>query len=95
MPPVSGWPDSGSSGGSLAVRTGRILLVPTFQLTDDLDIDPDVADVVAELVAGGMSDWAVWRWATTPNSWLDGAAPADVLPVDGAAVERAVSGLFQ
>jgi len=38
----------------------------------------------------------VWDWFTTANTWLDGATPEDELTAgDAAAVQAAVSGMFQ
>ena len=60
------------------------------------DIDNVVSEVVVRLVQHRMSDWAVWDWFETPNTWLDNNTPASSLAVgDVKAVRRAVAGLFQ
>lgn len=83
------------AGQLVAVRRGRLLLVPSFQLDAQASLNPSAAHVVTQLVGNGMSDWAVWRWATAPNSWLGGAVPAEKLQTDPAAVLRAAAALFQ
>jgi hypothetical protein len=85
-----------AAGSLVTVIQDGALLVPTFQLDDAFGLDHDVAAIVARLVDHGMSGWAVWDWFATPNTWLDGATPQDVLAAgDPAAVHTAVSGLFQ
>lgn len=85
-----------TAGSLVTVTHEGIVLVPTFQLDDAFDLQPDAAAVVARLVEYGMSGWAVWDWFATPNTWLDGTAPADALAGgDIDAVHGAVSGMFQ
>lgn len=83
------------AGRLVTVTHDGAVLVPTFQLTEAFELDPSVADVVSRLVSHGMSSWAVWDWFATPNTWLDGHTPADVILDDVDAVRGAVAGLFQ
>jgi biotin operon repressor len=85
-----------NAGALVTVTHDGVVLVPTFQLDDAFGIDADAAAVVVRLADHGMSGWAIWDWFTTPNTWLDGAAPQRVLAAgDSDAVHAAVSGLFQ
>lgn len=69
------------------------VLIPTFQLDDAFDLEPLVARLVPQLVEAGLSPWAVWRWFTAHNGWVD-ARPVDLLATgDVAALQRAVQGL--
>lgn len=73
-----------------------IALIPTFQLDDAFDLEPDAARAVRRLVGYGMTGWAVWDWAQTPNGWLDGDVPADLLATgDIDRVMHAIDGLTQ
>lgn len=83
------------AGRMVTVAHDGMVLIPTFQLTDAFDEVPAAGEVVARLLSAGMSNWAVWDWFATPNTWLDGQRPADVLAVDRAAVDRAVTGMLQ
>lgn len=84
------------AGRLVAVTHDGNVLVPTFQLDESFTLDETVAAIVGRLVAGQMSDWAVWDWFATPNTWLDNATPADALDAgDVVGVRRAVAGLFQ
>jgi hypothetical protein len=72
------------------------VLVPTFQLDAAFDLDPDCRDVISRLRDHGMDGWAIWDWAQTPNTWLDGDTPAERLDTgDLDAVHHAITGLFQ
>ena len=84
------------AGRLIAVVHDRTTLIPTFQLDDALELDPAVSTVVRRLTGAGMTEWAVWRWATTPNSWLFNETPADRIAAgDLDAVQRAADGLLQ
>lgn len=54
------------------------LVVPTFQLDEDLHLRPEVAAVTAQLLGAGMDGWAVWAWWTGWNAVLE-AVPVDLL----------------
>ena len=72
------------------------VLVPTFQLDAAFGLDPDCRDVISRLRDHGMDGWAIWDWAQTPNTWLDGDTPAERLDTgDLDAVHHAITGLFQ
>ncbi|HVL99956.1 MAG TPA: hypothetical protein VM324_11760 [Egibacteraceae bacterium] len=69
---------------------------PRSNSTTGFALDDQVAEIVGRLVAHGMDGWAVWHWLETPDTWLDGASPAQRLragDVDG--IRRAVAGMFQ
>ncbi|HVM00664.1 MAG TPA: hypothetical protein VM324_15350 [Egibacteraceae bacterium] len=84
------------AGALVTVTHEGTLLVPTFQLDDAFALDPAASAVVARLAGHGMSGWAVWDWFATPNTWLDGGTPEQVLAAgDSDAVHTAVSGMFQ
>lgn len=83
------------AGRLVTVTHDGTVLVPTFQLTDAFELDEVVADVISRLVGQQMSGWAVWDWFATPNTWLDGRTPSDVIADDAEAVRGAVAGLFQ
>jgi hypothetical protein len=59
-------------------HSGQIF-VPTFQfLIADMSLRPCARNVVLEL-AGACDDWDIAQWFATPNKWLDGVAPADLV----------------
>jgi hypothetical protein len=70
--------------------------VPTFQLDEAFDLHPVAAEVVAELVARGFSDWAVWTWFESRSPWLGKQTPAEASRTgDRDGLRRALDGLFQ
>lgn len=68
-----------AAGDLVTVTHDGLVLIPTFQLDDAFDHDDDVATLVRRLTRYGMSGWAVWDWAETPNGWLHGDTPADLI----------------
>lgn len=84
------------AGRLIFVVHDRVDLVPSFQLDEAFDLEPRAADVVARLTSAGLSNWAIWRWATNPNGWLLDRTPAEEL-ADGKhqAVMGAVNGQLQ
>jgi len=85
------------AGQLVSVTHDGQVYVPSFQLTPAFDhVDDAVAGVVRRLTDYGMDGWAVWDWFQTPNTWLDGDVPADLLAAgDLEAVLGAVAGLLQ
>jgi hypothetical protein len=67
-----------TSNRIVTVEHGGQLLVPSFQLDQDLQLRPEVAAITAQLVGAGMDGWAVWAWWTRGNAVLE-AAPVDVV----------------
>lgn len=75
-------------------RAGRVFAVnvkgedryPSFQFVDGLPIS-SLRDVLAHL--SGESPWNVALWFISPNDWLDGKAPAEMLRLDPTRVVRA------
>ncbi|MBA2317307.1 MAG: hypothetical protein H0V93_05945 [Euzebyales bacterium] len=82
------------AGRLLTVDHDGEILIPTFQLDDAFDLHALASETVAELVAAGLSAWAVWRWFYAHNGWVD-ARPADLVAAgDRERLERAVGGLL-
>jgi len=66
------------AGRIVAVDHDHVVLVPTFQLDDDLGLRDDVAAVTARLSKAGLDSWAAWAWWCGYRTTLE-AAPIDVL----------------
>jgi hypothetical protein len=65
-------------------------LFPGFQLDlETLAPKRVVAAALAELPREEMSEWEVALWWTSPNGWLGGARPVDVMDDEGAIVAAA------
>ena len=65
------------------------ILVPLFQFDRrDMSLRPETVQVVAEL-ADTFDDWELAAWFAQPNSWLQDAAPVEVIDVDQPAVLQA------
>lgn len=69
-------------------------LIPLFQLTDAFDLETEAGRVSQRLVDGGMSPWAIWRWFTSHNGWIDQTPLAALRSGDTATVNRAVAGIL-
>lgn len=54
--------------------------VPALLLNEELDVRPEFTPLIAALKPTGASPWAMWNWLVSPNGWLDGAAPVELLP---------------
>jgi hypothetical protein len=64
-------------------------LVPLFQFDrSDMSLRRGTSEVIAEL-ADTFDDWELAAWFATPNSWLQGAAPVDLIDVGQPAVRQA------
>jgi hypothetical protein len=59
----------------LVVATESGTVVPAFQLTPDGEPRPDLAPVIAPLLAAGMDPWRAWAWLTQPVGLLGGQVP--------------------
>ncbi len=59
----------------LVVAEGERTLVPAFQLTAEGEPRPDLAPVLAPLLAAGMDPWRAWAWLTQPAALLGGLVP--------------------
>jgi len=70
-----------------AAQTHRLLIlavegrtvVPSFQLTADGEIRPDIAPLLEPLLAAGMDPWRAWAWLTQPAALTFGRAPAEAV----------------
>lgn len=59
----------------LVVATDERTLVPAFQLTAEGEPRPDLAAVLAPLLAARMDPWRAWAWLTQPAGLLGGQVP--------------------
>lgn len=66
-------------GRLVTVAHDGVTLVPTFQLTDDLEHRARVGELVRTLSDAGHGPWGIWDWAETSNSWLGARTPAAVI----------------
>ena len=70
-----------------AAQTHRLLIlavegrtvVPSFQLTADGEIRPEVAPLLEPLLAAGMHPWRAWAWLTQPAALTFGRAPEEAV----------------
>lgn len=67
-----------SAGRLVTVDHAGTTLIPSFQFDDAYEPIPEVGQVVARLRAFGMSGWAVWRWFTARNPWVE-QRPVDLV----------------
>lgn len=79
-----------SAGRLFVVDYAGGTLIPSFQLDEVFDVDPDVAATVERLHGFGMSGWAMWQWFCAHNPWID-ARPIDV--IGSPDLDAAASGL--
>lgn len=79
-----------AAGRIVTVEHGGQVLVPTFQLDEDLQVRPHVAGVTARLGGAGMDGWAVWAWWTGWNAVLE-AVPIDLLSAGDADIVAAAA----
>lgn len=67
----------------LVVTTDEQVIVPAFQLDADGRPRPELAQVLAPLLAAGMDPWHVWAWLTQPVALLGGGVPEKLAAVPG------------
>ncbi len=79
------------AGHLFVVDHGGGTLIPSFQLDEVFDLNPDSATLVQGLTEAGMAGWASWQWFTAVNPWID-ARPVDVLGTHAA--HEALRGLM-
>lgn len=73
----------------LVAATGLRTVVPAFQLDATGQLRPDLAGVLAPLLAAGMDPWRAWAWLTQPAALLGGLVPEQaVLDTQDAALVR-------
>ena len=61
-------------------------MLPLFQFDlADMSVRSEVSAVLDEL-SGTFDDWGLATWFAEPNSWLQDAAPVDMIDFDRAAV---------
>lgn len=84
------------AGVLVAVDYEGQVLVPAAQFDDGFGLDEFVSQVVSRLLELGLSEWSVWDWLETPNTWLSGDTPVSAAASGRTvAVTRAVEGLMQ
>lgn len=64
-------------------------LIPAFQFDDHGELRTELAPILAVLAQGGVRDWSLWTWLTSPTSFLSGEVPETVATTDPARALRA------
>ena len=64
-------------------------LIPAFQFDEHGELRTDLAPILAELAQGGVRDWSLWTWLTSPTSFLSGEVPERIATTDPARALRA------
>lgn len=77
------------SRGIVGVSRSGELRFPAFQFTPSGSVRTHWAEIVQVLTQAQWSDEDIVLWAASPNGWLDGRIPAEVLETDPATVLRA------
>ena len=67
-----------AAGRLVTVEHDGATLLPSFQFDDAYEPIPEVGDVMAVMCAAGMSGWAVWRWFSAVNPWVE-ERPVDLV----------------
>jgi hypothetical protein len=77
----------------LSVRHAGEMRYPTFQLTSDGQLRPELARHLRTLRHAGLGAWQTWAWMTTPTALLSGDVPVDVVVTNPGRVDLAVKRL--
>ncbi|MEB3071962.1 hypothetical protein [[Mycobacterium] vasticus] len=64
-------------------------LIPAFQFDEHGKLRTELAPILAALAQGGVRDWSLWTWLTTPTSFLSGEVPERIATTDPARALRA------
>jgi len=64
-------------------------LIPAFQFDEHLKPRTELAPILAALAQGGVRDWSLWTWLTSPTSFLSGEVPERIATTDPARALRA------
>ncbi|WP_067976763.1 hypothetical protein [Mycolicibacter icosiumassiliensis] len=64
-------------------------LIPAFQFDEHLKPRTELAPILAALAQGGVRDWSLWTWLTSPTSFLSGEVPERIAATDPARALRA------
>lgn len=64
-------------------------LIPAFQFDEQGELRTELAPLLAALVKGGVRDWSLWTWLTSPTSFLSGEVPEHIATTDPARALRA------
>lgn len=63
-------------------------LIPAFQFDEHGKLRPELALILAALAQGGVRDWSLWTWLTSPTSF-SGEVPERIATTDPARALRA------
>lgn len=64
-------------------------LIPAFQFDAHGNLRAELAPILAALADGGVRDWSLWTWLTSPTSFLSGEVPERIASTDPGRVLRA------
>lgn len=64
-------------------------LIPAFQLDEHGKLRTELAPILEALAQGGLRDWSLWTWLTSPTSFLSGEVPERIATTDPARALRA------
>lgn len=71
------------------VDHGGRTLIPAFQFDEHGKLRAELAPILAALAHGGVRDWSLWTWLTSPTSFLSGEVPERTATTDPARALRA------
>lgn len=71
------------------VDHGGRTLIPAFQFDEHGKLRAELAPILAALANGGVRDWSLWTWLTSPTSFLSGEVPERTATTDPARALRA------
>lgn len=66
---------AGTDHRLLVLASDLRTVVPAFQLDESGEPRPELAPVLAPLLAAGMDPWRAWAWLTRPAALLGGLVP--------------------
>lgn len=64
-------------------------LIPAFQFDEHGRLRTELAPILTVLAEGGVRDWSLWTWLTSPTSFLSGEVPERIATTDPARALRA------
>lgn len=69
-------------------HNGRTV-IPAFQFDEHGKLRAELAPILSALAEGGVQDWPLWTWLTSPTSFLSGEVPESIASTDPARAQRA------
>lgn len=57
-------------------------LIPAFQFDEHGELRTELARILKALTQGGVRDWSLWTWLTSPTSFLSGEIPERIATTD-------------